>query len=119
MLLVLSGVKEKIVWTTHSKMKMRQYGFSEQRVLRIMRRPEREEIGIAPKTIAAMQLTGTKKRPTEAWMMYQLVRTRVKNQKPKLKKIKIISAWRYPGRTPKGARPIIPEDVLRELKSSI
>jgi len=98
---------EKIFWTRHSKMKMRQYRFSEKRVLRILRKPDREEEGIAEGTIAAMQITGTKKHPTEAWVMYIILK--------KPKGIKIISAWRYPGRTPVGARPIIPEDVLNEL----
>jgi hypothetical protein len=84
---------------------MRQYGFSEKRVLRILRKPERKEVGIAPGTIANMQVTGTKKHPTEAWMMYQMIES----------KIRIISAWRYPGRTPRGKRPIIPEDTLEEL----
>jgi len=41
-----------------------------------------------------MQITGTKKNPTEAWVMYVILK------KPKGKKI--ISAWRYPGRTPEG-----------------
>lgn len=40
---------------------MRQYGFSEKRVLRILRKPDRKEEGIAPNTIANMQITGTKK----------------------------------------------------------
>jgi hypothetical protein len=105
--------QEKIYWTKHSKMKMRQYRFSEKRVLRILRKPARVEEGIAPGTIAAMQITGTKKHPTEAWMMYQIKKSKIKNQK--LKMIKIISAWRYPGRTPIGKRPIIPEDTLEEL----
>jgi len=40
-------------------------------------------------------------------MMYQMIK--------KPKQIKIISAWRYPGRTPAGERPIIPEDTLKEI----
>jgi len=101
---------KEIHWTKHSKAKMRQYRLSEKRVLRILRKPDRKEEGIAPGTIAVMQITGTKKHPTEAWMMYQIVK--VKSQKSK---VKIISAWRYPGRTPIGQRPIIPEDTLEEL----
>jgi len=99
--------ERKIVWTQHSKMKLKQYRFSEKRVLRIFRKPDRTEEGIAEGTIAVMQITGTKKHPTEAWMMYVIMR--------KPKGIKIISAWRYPGRTPKDARPVIPEDALEEL----
>jgi len=96
---------KKIIWTKHSKGKMRQYQFSEKRVLRILRKPDRKEIGVAPKTLAAMQVAGTKKHPTEVWMMYQSI-----NQK-----IRIISAWRYPGRTPIGKPPLIPQDTLRDL----
>jgi len=102
---------EKIFWTKHSKAKMRQYHLSEKRVLRILRKPERKEEGIAPGTIANMQITGTKKHPTEAWMMYQILK--------RPRGIKIISAWRYPGRTPAGERPTIPEDVLEDLNEII
>ncbi|MDD5145620.1 MAG: hypothetical protein PHF44_02160 [Candidatus Pacebacteria bacterium] len=116
-MLITPPQKEKIVWTTHSKEKMRYYKLSEKRVLNILRRPGRKEEGIAPGTLAAMQPTGTKKHPTEAWVMYQTVISNFKNQKTK--KIKIISAWRYPGITPKGTRPIIPENVLEDLKEII
>jgi hypothetical protein len=98
---------ERVFWTRHSKNKMRQYRLSEKRVLRILRKPDRREEGIAPGTIACLQITGTKKHPTEAWLMYQILK--------KPKGFKIISTWRYPGRTPEGQRPIIPEDVLQEL----
>lgn len=104
--------EKKIVWTSHSKMKMRQYQLSEKRVLSILRKPERKEEGIAPKTIAAMQVSGTKKHPTEVWMMYQI-------KSEKLRIIKIISAWRYPGRTPIGQKPTIPDDILEELNDLI
>jgi len=117
MFLKLPKDTEKIFWTKHSKVKMRQYRFSEKRVLRILRKPDRKEEGIAPGTIANMQITGTKKHPTEAWAMYQLINSKseIRNSKLKEKKIKIISVWRYPGRTPVGQRPIIPEDTLEEL----
>ena len=108
MLLKLLESEGKIIWTKHSKAKIQQYRFSEKRVLRILRKPDRKEEGIAPETIANMQITGTKKHPTEAWMMYQILK--------KPKGIKVISAWRYPGRTPEGARPFIPEDTLEELE---
>lgn len=99
---------KKISWTKHSKGKMQQYQLSEKRVLRIFRKPDRKETGVAPETIAVMQITGTKKHPTEAWMMYQLIK--------KPKQIKIISAWRYPGRSPLGDPPPIPDDILEELE---
>jgi hypothetical protein len=108
--------KEKIVWTNHVKDKMRFYRFSESRVLNIMRRPKRREEGIAQGTIAAMQPAGTKKNPTEVWMMYQIVNSKIKNQKAKVRKTKIISAWRYPGVTPLGERPILPDDTASGLK---
>ena len=104
--------KEKIVWTNHSKQKMGYYRLSENQVLRILRRPKRKEEGIAPGTVAAMQPSGTKKNPKEIWMMYVVTNS-------KLKKVKIISAWRYPGVTPVGARPIIPDYVLDDLQDAI
>ena len=112
---------ENFSWTNHSKAKIRQYGLSEKRVLRILRKPDRKETGVAPKTIAAMQVSGTKKHPTEVWMMYQLVnsKARIPDSKQKGKQIRIISAWRYPGRTPLGQPPPIPEDIINELENII
>jgi len=107
----------KIFWTVHSKFKMKQYRFSENRILRILRKPNRIEEGIVSRTIAVMQVTGTKKHPTEAWMMYQLINVKRKEKSEKL--FRIISVWRYPGRTPKGQRPIIPEDTLNYLSEKI
>lgn len=101
----------EVFWTSHSKSKMRQYRFSEKRVLGILRRPDRREEGIAEGTTAAMQITGTKKHPTEAWTMYVTLRNP--------KGVKIVSAWRYPGRTPEGVRPFIPEDTLEELDQMV
>ena len=105
--------KEKIYWTKHAKGKMRYYRLSEKRLKRVLKSPDRKELGIAPRTIAIMQRSGTKKRPTEIWMMYQKVHTL------KRKLIKIISAWRYPGISPKGQMPPIPEDTLWEIKDLI
>jgi len=128
---------EKIHWTRHAKEKMREYRLSEKRVLRVFRNPDRKELGIAPRTIAIMQITGTKKHPTEIWLMYQIEKLKIPAGKPSascgagknkklapyrnkvsgagLKKIKIISAWRYPGRSPIGQPPPIPEDILWEV----
>ncbi|KPJ57067.1 hypothetical protein AMJ49_02845 [Parcubacteria bacterium DG_74_2] len=100
---------QNIHWTRHSKNKMRQYQLSEKRVLRVLRNPERKEEGVAQKTIAVMQPYGTKKHPKEIWVMYQI----------KDKKLKIISAWRYPGKSPIGKIPEIPEDTLKELENLI
>lgn len=117
MLFKLPQNTEKIHWTNHVKNKMKQYQLSERRVLRIFRKPGRKEEGIAPQTVAVMQPSGTKKNPTEVWMMYQTVKVKSKDQK--FKKIKIISAWRYPSVTPVGKKPIIPDDALSELESVI
>ena len=111
----LSESGEKIYWTKHSQAKMRQYHLSENRIRRVLRKPDRKELGIAPKTIAIMQITGSKKHPTEIWLMYQKIKLKVKSEK--LKVIKIISAWRYPGRSPIGEPPPIPEDILFEIES--
>ena len=96
-----------ISWTKHCKEKMRYYQLSEGRLKRVLSNPKRIEKGIAPDTTAIMQPTGTKKHPTEIWLMYQV-------KKPK---IKIISAWRYPGISPTHEPPPIPEDILLELKN--
>ena len=72
-----------------------------------MRHPDRREEGILEGAIAHMQITGTKKHPTEAWLMYVILK--------RPRGLKIISAWRYPGRTPEGQRPVIPQDVLEGL----
>ena len=108
---------EKTLWTKHVQAKMRQYRLSESRIRRVLRKPDRKDLGIAPRTIAVMQITGTKKRPTEVWVMYQIEKSKVKRQKAKL--TKIISAWRYPGRSPIGEPPPIPEDILWEIKNEI
>ncbi len=93
---------EKYVWTAHSQVKMRQYGLSESRVKRIIRYPSRYEEGIVPHTVAVMQPAGTK-RYSEIWAMYKLAG----------KKMKIITAWRYPGLSPK--RDPIPPEILEEI----
>ncbi len=80
-------------WTAHARFKMRFYGLSESRVRRIINSPKRIEEGIAPKTVAVMQASGSKKHPYELWAMIQ----DGKNKRT------VISAWRYPGVTkPRG-----------------
>ena len=80
-------------WTNHAKFKMRFYGLSEARVRRIINSPKRKEEGIAPKTIAMMQVAGSTKHPYELWAMVQ--------DNPKTRTV--ISAWRYPGTTKPGS----------------
>ncbi len=96
--------KKPIFWTNHAKDKMRFYKLSEQRILRILNSPSRVEEGIAPNTIAMMQRAGSIKHPYEIWTMIQ--ETKIKR--------KIISAWKYPGKTKPGDP--LPAEILRELK---
>ena len=96
---------ERFYWTRHLKEKMRYYGLSEGLLRRILKSPNRREKGIAPRTIALMQPAGTKK-PSEIWLMYQQIG----------QKKRIISAWRYPGISPKGEPIPIPEDIVEELR---
>lgn len=85
---MLAVAKPKTLhWTWHSREKMNFYRLSEARVRRVMHTPARTEEGIAPKTWASMQPGGNGK--TEIWVMYQDAGS----------KRKVISAWRYPGRT--------------------
>ena len=127
----MAQVFRKLYWTEHSKIKMRQYGLSVQKLLGILNRPERREQGIAPGTTAVMR---TNKKfinktlplfrkvanppkakafrravaPGEIWIMY-------KDAKDFRK---IISAWRYPGISKPGEDIPIPEDIKQELLNS-
>jgi hypothetical protein len=138
---------EKYEWTQHAAFKMKQYGLTAQRILRVVKNPQRTEEGIVKSTIAVMQPTslrtkdGKRTWTSEVWAMYQL-RSRgaiSKSQFPIFKQIpnsksqeqkgsntkykiqntryRIISAWRYPGISPK--RDPIPEDILRELENML
>jgi hypothetical protein len=107
----------KIFWTEHSKIKMRQYGLSKQKLLGILHRPERKEQGIVPGTIGVMKTNKVffkakqvtiakawqkpKKAPGEIWLMY-------KDTKDSRK---IISAWRYPGVSKPGEEIPVPDDI--------
>ena len=148
---------DKYQWTMHVTEKMHYYGLSEQKVLGVIRRPQRVETGIAENTVAVMIPVGNMQkgnpkprwgRPVfaealprqlssaeeswnqEIWVMYQIkseskkVKVESKIQNTKLqklqdqinsnKKITIISAWRYPGVSPKN-NPI-PTDIIREIE---
>lgn len=150
---------DKYYWTAHVAEKMHYYGLSEQKVLGVIRRPQRSETGIAENTVAVMVPVGNikkNKKPSkwnrsfnddgeqglssaeataeqrkwsqEIWVMYQTKNQKIKNkvttQNSKLKelqnkinsnkKITIISAWRYPGVSPK--KNPIPEEIMRELE---
>jgi hypothetical protein len=104
MLFKLPKDTKEIHWTNHIKEKMKEYQLSERRLLRIFKNPERKEEGIAPETVAVMQ-TGGRKRPYEIWLMYQ----------ERNSKIIMISAWKYPRKSPI-RKPPIPEEVLENLE---
>ena len=96
---------KKFFWTKHAQEKMRYYQLVESRLKRIFRHPQRLEEGVAENTIAAMQRVGSPKHKYEIWIMYQV----------KGEIIKIISAWRYPGKTKPGDRVPIPPEIMEEL----
>jgi hypothetical protein len=89
-------VSKTFFWTKHAEEKMRFYRLSKQRVRRVLNSPKRIEEGIAPNTLAMMQpasvrtAAGKPAWSQEIWVMIQ---------KKRQDTIKIISAWRYPGRT--------------------
>jgi len=131
---------KEFYWTSHALFKMRCYGLSAQKVLGVIKRPERKEEGIVKNTIAVMQpvnpkiQNGRKIWKQEIWVMYQ---TKVASRKSKVESdltpalslpcrqaglkrrggVKIISAWRYPGVSPK--KNPIPSDILAEIGSLI
>lgn len=120
---------DKYYWTRHSIGKMMQYGLSAQRITRVIKGYKRIEEGIAKDTIAVMQPTSTRrdekgelKWNQEIWVMYQTKSqsSKRKTQNPKsyrLKpsKLKIISAWKFPGMSPE--KDPIPQEILEELKN--
>ncbi|MDP3725295.1 MAG: hypothetical protein Q8R20_02375 [Nanoarchaeota archaeon] len=129
---------DKYEWTNHARLKMRRYGLSEQRVKRVIRAPFRYEEGVLEKAIAVMQpnkiIKTEKGKPVEwkeeIWVMYKLVQKRanskshppaggpnykLKNFSLSDKKIRVITAWRYPGISPK--RDPIPVEIIREVQN--
>ncbi len=120
---------DKYFWTNHVGRKMMFYGLSADRIKRVMRSPQRSENGIAEGTIAVMQPTGSKTKPTEIWVMYAVSkksRTLSLSKGKSLDKLGmigqkanqkiIITAWRYPGVSPVRDEIPIPVDILEELK---
>jgi hypothetical protein len=117
--------------TRHAEYKMQQYGLSLQKIKGVIRNPKRTEKGVAEKTIAVMQPVSPKKElgkseetwKQEVWVMYQK-KFQIQNSKFKINRdllkqdtIKIISAWRYPGISPKN-NPI-PSEILLELEDEL
>lgn len=106
--------------TRHAEFKMRQYALSEQKVRGVIRNPRRTEEGIAKDTVAVMQPVSPKRDAKgvetwkqEVWVMFQQ-KARTSNPQWPAARLRIISAWRYPGVSPK--RNPVPEDILRELE---
>jgi hypothetical protein len=122
---------DKYQWTNHVKDKMVYYGISESLIKRIVRFPKRREEGIAPGTVASMSPYGKSsagKQPYrgEVWVMHKEIsqKAKIKSQNPKVAgldflKMRIISAWRYPGVSPAGKKIPIPEEILQELEGVI
>lgn len=121
--MLLQKVNQTYVWTHHAHDKMRYYRLSEARVKRIIRHPTRIEEGIVEGAIACMQVDIRGHRPafvpnkselrrgkenySEIWVMYAI----------KEKQIIIITAWRYPGKSPE--RNPVPQNVLSEARNII
>jgi hypothetical protein len=95
----------KVIWTKHSERKLKEYQLSKSRILRIIKNPYRIEEGIAPNTIALMRPPKIKDKTwkQEIWTMIQNSNNG----------IKIISAWRYPGKSPQ--QNPIPYSIIKEL----
>ena len=126
----MAGGYKKLFWTEHSKIKMRQYGLSKQKLLGIIYKPERKEKGIAPGTLAVMKTNkvffktkkisvagawqAPKRAPGEIWIMFRDTRPSSKLE-PATRKI--ISAWRYPGISKPGEEIPIPDDIRQELEN--
>lgn len=134
-----SGAGGVCRFTVHAEYKMKQYGLSVQKVRGVIRNPRRREEGIVKHTVAVMQpvsskiVNGKEVWKQEIWVMFQTQITKnqstgqIDRQQEIMKEgkdshyllsanggLKIISAWRYPGVSPK--RSPIPEEILRELE---
>jgi hypothetical protein len=83
--MLIKNNRRVLVFTRHALAKMRFYKLSESRVRHVLHSPKRIEEGVAPKTVAMMQEATSH----EIWLMFQ----------DSVKERRIISAWRYPGKT--------------------
>ena len=110
---VMLGIQKikPLKWTSHSKMKMQYYRLSEGRVRRVLHSPMRIEEGVAENTIAIMQpvsmistIKGAEDWNQEIWVL--LVETPSERR--------VISAWRYPGKTVPGEP--LPAEIIREME---
>ncbi|MDP3710687.1 MAG: hypothetical protein Q8R29_03115 [bacterium] len=96
----------KYLWTHHAREKMRHYRLTDARIKRIIRHPTRIEEGVLENAVACMQPAEGKKY-SEIWTMYLV-------SKPS---IRIITAWRYPGKSPE--RVPVPANILKEARKLI
>ena len=92
---------------------MKFYGLTPQRVLRVLRKPDRCQEGVAENCTACMQSLSNKVK-SEIWLMY-ITQSKVKNGKLKINHKKIITAWRYPTVSPIQDEIPIPQDILDEI----
>ena len=95
---------QQLIWTKHAIEKMKYYQLSESCLKKLLKNYTRRETGIAMNTTALMMPVGSK-RQTEIWLMYQ----------EEDGKIKIITAWRYPGISPQKEIPLL-EEIKRDLE---
>lgn len=105
----------RYLWTNHVVGKMLSYRLSPSLVKRVVRFPARVEEGIADSTVAVMKPADGVKRYQEVWVMYQLVAPKKIKNKNFPPKIKIITAWRYPGKSP--ARDPVPAEIMDEVSN--
>lgn len=87
-------------------------------MIRVLRYPMRIEEGILDGAVACMQPAGSGgaggKKYSEIWAMYVIgAKHKAKNEK----QLKIITVWRYPGKSPQ--RDPVPAEILRDIKNLI
>ena len=102
-------------WTKHVIKKMMFYGLSATKVKSVLSRYDREEPGIAPGTMAVMKKAGSRKNPSEIWVMYQDKKS-VQDGIEGARRV-VITAWRYPGTSKSSERIPVPEGLLEELQA--
>lgn len=125
---------ETYSWTGHAADKMLQYGLSADRLKRVIRFPIRTEESVVEGTIACMQpssvktVNGKKIWSQEIWVMYKVEKTKPKTEKKSeldnyfkmfkpQAKLKVITAWRYPGVSPK--RDPVPQEIIDEARAAL
>lgn len=113
----------KYIWTQHAQQKMRYYQLSTSRIRRVLKTPLRIEEGIADNTAAAMQPTsyktkdGVRSWSQEIWVLFKSTNIKDSITKKENKGIKIISAWRYPGKTK--PRDELPSEIWSEIEEAL